>query len=114
MSDFDVITHAIELPGITARYESQDMMQVRGHLQMLKELPLAAAAAVRMLTERLAAEYPLHENVVEELRRVHDALAEAANACEEVPTAFEAAHEEDIQRRLQPRTGEEKWDHRAG
>ncbi|MBA2897409.1 hypothetical protein [Nonomuraea soli] len=114
MSDFALVTHATELPTIAARYESEDMMQVRGHLQLLSELPLAAAAAIRLLTERLAAEYPLHENVVEELRRVHDALSAAGQACDEVATTFEASHEVEITRRMQPRVGEEKWDQRVG
>ncbi|GHE49163.1 hypothetical protein GCM10017673_58380 [Streptosporangium violaceochromogenes] len=56
---FGLITHVTELPTIAAGYESDDMMDVKGHLEMLHELPLQAAGAIRVLTERLVADYPI-------------------------------------------------------
>lgn len=109
MTDFALITHATELPTIASTYESEDMMDVRGHMQMLRELPLAAGTTVRIWTERLAADYPLNQDVSEALQRVYDAFGAVVQACDEASVTFEGSHDADIQRHLQPRTNEQKW-----
>lgn len=106
-----MITHATELPTIASSYETEDMMQVKGDLEMLRELPLQVAAAIRLMTERLSADYPIHQDVVEGLHVVYEGFAQLANACDEVSNTFQAAHEADIARRLEPRTNEQKWNH---
>lgn len=109
MSDFALVSHATELPTIAAGYESDHMMDVRGHMQMLRELPLAAGTAVRIWTERLAADYPLNQDAAEALQRVYDAFGAAVEACDEAVVVFEGSHAADIERQLQPRTNEQKW-----
>ncbi|MEV8638795.1 hypothetical protein AB0395_44785 [Streptosporangium sp. NPDC051023] len=106
---FGLITHATELPTIAAGYSSDDMMVVKGHLEMLRELPLAAATAVRLLMERLEADYPLNPEVVEAMRHLYEALAVAANPADEVAAVFSSSHAVEIDRRLQPRTNERYW-----
>lgn len=113
MSDFAIITHATELPTIAATYESEDMMDVRGHMTMLRELPLAAGTTVRIWCERLAADYPLNQEPAEALQRVYEAFGAAVQACDEAAVIFEGSHEHDIQKRLQPRTNEHKWNNRS-
>lgn len=109
---FGLITHATELPTIAAGYESDDMMDVKADLEMLRELPLQAAAAVRILTQRLDTDYPLDPVVIESLNELYQALCRAANPADEVAAVFAAAHEADIQRRRAPRTNEQAWNHR--
>jgi hypothetical protein len=113
MTDFSLVTHATELPTVAASYESDDMMDVRGHMTLLRELPLAAGTAVRIWTERLAADYPLEQQASEALQRVYDAFGAVVEACDEASVTFEGVHEADIQRRLQPRTNEHKWNDRS-
>ncbi|MFB4273008.1 hypothetical protein [Nonomuraea sp. GTA35] len=112
MSEFALVTHATELPTIAAEYESDHMMDVRGHMQMLRELPLAAGTAVRIWTERLAADYPLNADAAEALQRVYDAFGAAVEAADEALVIFEGSHEHDIELQLQPRVNEYKWNNR--
>lgn len=106
---FGLITHATELPTIAAGYESDDMMDVKGHLDMLHELPLQAAAAIRVLTERLAADYPIDHQVIDAMQQVYETLLAATGPAEEVAAVFSAVHADDINRHLQPRTNERLW-----
>ncbi|MER6942467.1 hypothetical protein ABT294_00465 [Nonomuraea sp. NPDC000554] len=109
MTDFALVTHATELPTIASTYESEDMMDVKGHLELLRELPLAAGTAVRILAERLAADYPMNGDAIEALQRIYEAFGSAVEACDEASAVFAGSHEGDILRHLQPRTGEDKW-----
>lgn len=105
----NLVTHATELPTIASGYETDDMMQVKADLEMLRELPLQMAAAMRLMTERLSADYPIHQDVVESLQTVYEGFCALANACDDVSSIFQASHEADIARRLEPRTNEQKW-----
>ncbi len=105
----NLVTHATELPTIASGYETEDMMQVKVDLEMLRELPLQCASAMRLMTERLSADYPIHQDVVESLQVVYEGFCQLANACDDASTTFQAAHEADIARHLEPRTNEQKW-----
>ncbi|PZG20585.1 hypothetical protein [Nonomuraea aridisoli] len=110
MSEFALITHATELPTIAAEYQAGHMMEVRGHVAMLRELPLSAGAAVRIFTERLAADYPLNDEAKEALQRIYEALGAVVDACDEAAEVFESTHEADIDRLEHQRVGEPMWD----
>jgi hypothetical protein len=111
MTAFSLLNAALELPTAASAYESSDMMDVKGHLDQLPEVPIAVGTSIRLLTDRLAADYPIHQDVVEALRRAYESLGPAVEACNEAAGVFAASHEADIQRRLAPRAGEGKWNH---
>lgn len=107
-----LISHAIEMPTIASAYESDDMMDVKADMELLREIPLAVAAAIRIWTERLAVDYPLHNDVIEQMNTFYEGFCSLASNAEEVSSTFQTAHERDIRRRLEPRTGEQKWNAR--
>ncbi|MER7213241.1 hypothetical protein ABT340_39775 [Streptosporangium sp. NPDC000239] len=107
-----LIAHAIEMPTVASAYESEDMMEVKVDLELLREIPLAVAAAIRIWTENLAADYPLHQDVVEQMMTLYEGFCTLANDADEVSNTFQNAHADDIRRRLEPRVGERKWNAR--
>ncbi|MFF4417125.1 hypothetical protein ACFYY8_31780 [Streptosporangium sp. NPDC001559] len=104
-----LVTHATELPTIASEYETDDMMDVKTDLEMLRELPLQVGAAIRIMTERLNADYPIDAAVTEHLHTLYEGFCALATVCDDVSTTFQEAHEADIARHLQPRNGEQKW-----
>ncbi|MFI9558901.1 hypothetical protein [Nonomuraea endophytica] len=111
MTAFSLLTAATELPTAAAAYESDDMMDVKGHLEQLHEVPVMVGNALRVLVERLAADYPIHQDTIEALQRAYESLQPTVESCREVATSFAASHEYEITRRLQPRVNEGKWNH---
>ncbi|WP_433357767.1 hypothetical protein ACQP25_44325 (plasmid) [Microtetraspora malaysiensis] len=112
VSQFALINQAIEMGTIASAFESEDMMDVKAFLEQLHELPLGNANAIRIFTDRLAAEYPLHQDVIETLRRLYEGFAALTNEAAEVASTFNQVHAREIQRRLTPRVGEQKWNNR--
>ncbi|WP_326646711.1 hypothetical protein OG884_18975 [Streptosporangium sp. NBC_01755] len=109
MSSFTLLQAAIELPGAAAAYHSDDMMDVDAHMENLDEVTASVATGFRIWADRLRAEYPIHEDVVERLEEMYSSLAKIGAQAQEVSEVFKARHEKDIARRVTPRVGERKW-----
>ncbi|MFI0425130.1 hypothetical protein, partial [Spongiactinospora sp. 9N601] len=109
MSAFTLHTAAAELPAAASRYSTEDMMDVATHLDLLGEVPIAVANGFRIWAERLLAEYPVHQDVIERLQNIYSAQARLSAECQEAALVFRARHEYDIARRVAPRSGERKW-----
>ncbi|MEU8040845.1 hypothetical protein [Streptosporangium sp. NPDC049078] len=109
VSSFTLLQAAIELPGAAAAYHSDDMMDVDAHLASLDEVTGAVATGFRIWADRLRAEYPLHDDVVERLEEMYSSFAKIGAQGQEVSEVFKVRHKDDIARRVTPRVGERKW-----
>ncbi|MFI6819294.1 hypothetical protein ACIBG7_43385 [Nonomuraea sp. NPDC050328] len=103
---------AQEMPTAAAAWDTDDMMDMAAMADQLHEVPLAWATAFRIWAGKLMEEYPCHPDVVERIQDTYTAIARLGNDMTEVATLFRLKHEEDIARRLHPRRGEAKWNHR--
>jgi len=101
--------HAQEMAVTAADYSVQSMMTVKGHMETLREYPLACATALRVWAEALHAHYPLNQPVLEILQQLYEGFAELVPIADEAATIFNTSHAADIARHEAPRTGEEKW-----
>ncbi|PBC78932.1 hypothetical protein BX265_3724 [Streptomyces sp. TLI_235] len=101
---------ASEMYGAAMNYDPDGMMHVLAAIESLPEGLESIANTFRVLAERSDDEFPLDKVVGESLNEVYQLLTQAVSAAEEVGKAFRNAHESDIARHDDPRTGEEKWD----
>ncbi|WP_190211722.1 hypothetical protein [Kitasatospora indigofera] len=101
---------ASEMYGAAMNYDPDGMMHVLTAIESMPEGLTSIANTFRVLAERSDDEFPLEKVVGESLNEVYTLLMQAVSAAEEVGKAFRNAHEGDIARHDDPRTGEEKWD----
>lgn len=109
MGQFTLLSAASELPQAAASYETEDMMEVAAHLDILREVPFNVAAGFRIWSEKLLAEYPIRAEVTEQLQELYSAISRLGIQCDEIAIMFRKYHQADIARREAPRTGEHKW-----
>ncbi|MFG2823086.1 hypothetical protein ACGFX4_27090 [Kitasatospora sp. NPDC048365] len=109
-SGFSFSDTASEMYSAAMNYDPDGMMQVLAAIESMPEGLESIANTFRVLAERSDSEFPLDKNVGEALNEVYTLLMQAMSAAEEVGKAFRGAHESDIARHEDPRTGEEKWD----
>lgn len=109
MSTNPLVSVAADLPAAAAQYHSDDMMDVAVHLDGLHEVPYQAATGIRIWAERLMAEYPMDQRVIDALQDIHNAISIVGAQCDEAAVLFRKVHAGDIARRETPRTGEKKW-----
>nr|BFE85852.1 hypothetical protein GCM10020093_084530 [Planobispora longispora] len=103
---------AYEMTDAAAAWETDDMMEMAVMIDQLHEVPAAWATAFRIWADKLMAEYPCHEDVVETIRSQYEAIAQLGDGMQEISEVFRSRHQDDIHRRREPRAGEEKWNFR--
>lgn len=92
------------------KFEPDGMMQVLATCENMPQALTHVADTFKHLAERSDEEFPLEKEVGESMGEVYDLLMKAVDAAEEVGKTFRQAHEHDVARHEEPRTGEETWD----
>ncbi|WP_449066328.1 hypothetical protein [Planomonospora algeriensis] len=106
-----LVVVSAELIPAAARWATEDMMIVASQLDQLHEWPFLNATALKILTDRLEADYPINTVVTEAMRNLFIAQAQLINPAREIGALFRRVHLEEILRREAPRRGERKWNH---
>jgi len=101
---------AEQMAQAAASYHPTGMMEVGRDFASLPEALDLVAEAMKTSVEQADAEFPLEPRVIEVMQGIHDLLMKASEMAAELPSAFQAAHEPDIARHENPRTGEQMWD----
>lgn len=98
-----------EMAASAQRYTPDNMHQVYLDMTRMPEALGQVAAALRIITQRAAGEWPLRPAVIEALGAVHGLLVKAAEASSQVAPAMRRMHGEELARHEQPRKGERLW-----
>jgi hypothetical protein len=100
---------AQEMAASAQRYTPEDMQQVYRDMTRLPEALGQVAAALRIITQRAAGEWPLRPAVIEAMGAVHGLLVKASESSAQVAPAMRRMHADDLARYEQPRKGERLW-----
>jgi hypothetical protein len=107
-----LVTGAAALAEAASGYAPENMWAARDDLKVLGEMPVHVADAIRILTTRLEAEYPIHPSVTEILHQLHDAIAATGALADQAAALFETVHADDLKRAEAPRVNEQLWNAR--
>lgn len=98
-----------ELRTAARRYQPTSMVDAGYDLAHLYEVAEDFAAAIKTLTTRATASWPLHPEVIKLLAATHTAQIRIAEGLQEVGPAFRSHHAADLARHENPRRGEGMW-----
>ncbi|MGW6502994.1 hypothetical protein, partial [Nonomuraea angiospora] len=104
-----LVALSAEMVANVAKFLPPDMWWVAADLDQLFNVPGNWAAAMRIYAGNLRAAYPVDSRIVDMFEEFASAVGKTGDYPTAIAEAFRVIHEDDIKRRLAPRTNEHLW-----